>query len=125
MKRKTPSDAHEGRKQSRLHKLGTNSPRCAICGNTDWRVIEEHHVAGKKHDKRVVLVCANHHRILTYAQKDHPETEPNADEMLARIGNFLLGLADMFELIFERLREFGAALIARANQVALKSERGK
>jgi hypothetical protein len=69
----------------------------------------------------VVLICANHHRILTDTQKDHPETEPNADEFLAKVGNFLLGLADMLTLIIECLYEFGEALITRANEAALSS----
>jgi hypothetical protein len=120
-KRSTPTDDHERRKQSRLHKLGTNNPRCAECGNSDWRVIEEHHPAGRTHDNRVVLICANHHRILTDAQKDHPETELNSDEFLAKVGNFLLGLADMLELIIHCLYEFGEALIARANEIAFNS----
>jgi len=125
MNKKTSQDDYERRKQSKLHKLGTNNPRCAICGNSDWRVIEEHHPAGRKNDELVVLICANHHRILSYVQKDHKETEPNADELLARIGNFLLGLADMLALILQRLYEFGEALIARANEVTLTSRHGK
>jgi hypothetical protein len=31
-----------------------------------------------------------------------------------RIGHFLLGLADLFELLIKKLREFGEALIAQA-----------
>jgi hypothetical protein len=118
---KKSTEDHERRKQHRLHKLGTNSPRCAVCGNADWRVIEEHHAAGRKHDKRVVLVCANHHRILSDGQKDHSNTEPNADELLARIGNFLLGLADMLAIALACLREFGEALIARANEATVRA----
>lgn len=107
-------DDQECRKQSRFHKLGTNSPRCCVCGNADWRVIEEHHPAGRKRDGRVVLVCANCHHILSDAQKDHPKTQPSADDLLAKIGNFLLGLADMLTLVLDCLREFGEALIARS-----------
>jgi hypothetical protein len=120
-KKTTPTDDDEHRKQSRLHKLGTNSPRCCICGNADWRVIEEHHVAGRKHDNRVVLVCANHHRILTDDQKDHPQPEACADELLAQIGNLILGLVDMLANVLPRLREFGEALIARANEASAEA----
>jgi hypothetical protein len=122
-KRNTPTDDSERRKQGRLHKLGTNNPRCAECGNSDWRVIEEHHPAGQKNDELVVLVCANHHRILTDAQKDHLKTESNADDLLARIGNFLIGLADMLARILPRLYEFGEALIVLANETNLGGER--
>jgi hypothetical protein len=111
----------ERRKQARLHKLGTNTPRCAMCGNADWRCIEEHHPDTRKRDTLVVLLCANHHRLVTYDQKTHPTELPGCDDLLARIGNFLLGLADMLSDILDRLYEYGEALIALANQSALKS----
>jgi hypothetical protein len=123
-KRKYPADDSELRKQSRLHKLGTNTPRCATCGNSDWRVIEEHHPDTRKRDDLVVLLCANHHRLVTYDQNDHPKELPGCDELLARIGNFLLGLADMLAIILDRLYEFGEALMVRANESALKPEDG-
>lgn len=122
---KIPTDDQERRKQSRLHKLGTHNPRCAVCGNEDWRVIEEHHVAARKHHSQVVLLCANHHRILTDDQKDHLQTLSGADDLLAQIGNFLLGLANMLVLIVDRMYEFGEALIARANEATIKTEAAK
>jgi hypothetical protein len=123
-KLKYPTDNYERQKQSRLHKFGTNTPRCAICGNDDWRVIEEHHPDTRKRDNLVVLLCANDHRRVTYDQKVHPKELPGCDEMLVRIGNFLLGLADMLAIILDRLYEFGEALIVRANESALKPEGG-
>lgn len=110
---KSPSD-YDRRKQARLEKLGTDKPICGICGNTDWRTIEQHHIAGQKRDETVVLICANDHRIVTDDQKDHPEFDPAADPMLDKIGHFLLGLADMLKLIVEKLYEYGHALIKRA-----------
>jgi hypothetical protein len=121
-RRKTSSDDCERRKQSRLHKVGTNTPHCAICGNSDWRVIEEHHPDSRKRDKLVVLLCANDHRIVTDDQKDHPPGVECCDPLLLSVGNFLLGLADMLAIIIERLYEFGQTLIARANEPVLKSE---
>jgi hypothetical protein len=120
-KRKVPTDESERRKQSRLHKLGTNKPHCATCGNPDWRVIEEHHPDSRKRDKLVVLLCANDHRIVTDDQKDHPPGIESCDTFLLSVGNFLLGLADMFAIIIERLHEFGETLIARANECAPKA----
>jgi hypothetical protein len=114
-KQHRPTEDHEKRKQNRLHKIGSNNPRCATCGNNDWRVLEEHHPGARKRDKLVVLLCANHHRIVTDDQKDHPKDHPNVDEFLARVGNFLLGLADMLRLVLDRLYEFGEELIVRAN----------
>lgn len=121
-KRNDPTDENERRKQSRLHKLGTNTPRCAICGNSDWRVIEEHHPDSRKRDKLVVLLCANDHRIVTDDQKDHPPGAEGCDPFLLSVGNFLLGLVDLFAIIIERLRDFGETLITRANESALKQE---
>ncbi|WP_298873403.1 hypothetical protein [uncultured Bradyrhizobium sp.] len=117
-KNNSKRDDYERRKQSRLHKLGTNNPRCAVCGNSDWRVIEEHHPDTRKRDRLVVLLCSNHHRLVTYDQKEHPSEPQQADQTLASIGNFLLGLADMLALILERLYEYGEALIARSGDVA-------
>jgi len=122
-KRKVPTDQSERRKQSRLHKLGTNTPHCATCGNSDWRVIEEHHPDSRKRDKLVVLLCANDHRIVTDEQKDHPPGVDGCDPFLLSVGNFLLGLADMFAIIIERLYEFGETLIARANESVPRPER--
>jgi hypothetical protein len=121
-KPKCPADDYERRKQSRLHKLGTNNPRCAMCHESDWRVIEEHHPDTRKRDSLVVLLCANHHRIVTDAQKDHPNEMPGCDDLLVRIGSFLLGLADMLKTILDRLYEYGEALIARANEGAPEPE---
>ena len=122
---KKRTDEYERRKQSRLHKLGMSNPRCSGCGETDWRVFEGHHIAGRKHDPLEAPMCANCHRRLSDDQRDHPKVNDAADAYLARIGNFLMGLADLFELILERLREFGAALIERANQQLLTKGAGK
>ncbi len=104
----------EKRKQSTLEKLDTNEPRCSICGETDWRCFERHHVAGRARDPITALVCFNCHRKLSDEQLDHPASEEADDPTLDRIGHFLLGLADMLRLIVEKLREFGHALIDRA-----------
>lgn len=61
-------------------------------------------------------MCANCHRRLSDDQRDHPKVNDAADAYIARIGNFLIGLADLFELILEHLREFGDALIKRASE---------
>lgn len=106
----------ERREQRRLEKLGTNDPRCGMCEETDWRTFELHHPAGRKHDDATVLICSNCHRKVSDDQKDHPAFDPNADAMLASIGNFLLGLADMLRIIVAKLYEFGLALIERSTQ---------
>lgn len=113
-------DDNERRKQSRLEKLGCNDPKCCICGNADWRVLELHHVAAIGRDvATVIIICANHHRILTDGQKDHPSFDPSAEPFLDKVGHFLLGMADMLKLIVEKLYEFGHGLIERAKPQAV------
>lgn len=106
--------AREIRKQRRLEKLGSNAPICGTCGEADCRVLEKHHVAGRKHDRDTVVVCRNCHRKASDEQKDHPGFNPAADPVLHSIGMFLIGLADLLELVLEKLAEFGLALIERA-----------
>lgn len=110
--------AREGRRQRRLEAIGTNDPICGMCGENDWRCIELHHVADHGRDESTVRICRNCHRKVSDDQKDHPTINPAADPMLDRIGHFLLGLADMFRLIVEKLYTFGLALIERGSRGA-------
>lgn len=110
---------YERRKQQRLRKLGTNSPRCGCCGEDRWQALEQHHIAGQAHDDALVIQCRNCHRVLSDAQRDHPLAQEPADPYLEMMGRFLLGLADMLRLVVERLVEFGLALIERAQEQRL------
>jgi hypothetical protein len=103
----------EVRRQRRLEVLGNNDPRCGLCGEDDDRVLELHHVAGRKYDDATVIVCRNCHRRLSDGQYDHPKARPDADPLLTSIGHFLLGLADMLHLVAERLIAFGEDLLRR------------
>lgn len=109
----------EVRKQRRLERLGSNEPRCGVCGESDDRCLERHHVADHGRDEATVAICRNCHRKVTDDQKDHPRFNAAADPMLDSIGHFLLGLADMLRLIVEKLAEFGLALINRATPASL------
>lgn len=111
--------AREIRKQRRLEKLGTNNPRCGTCGECRWQAIERHHVAGRKCDAATtVLSCRNCHRVLSDDQIDHPAFDTTTDELLQRIGHFLLGLADLLKIVIEKLTEFGLVLIDRSTPKA-------
>ena len=70
---------NEKRKNRRLAALGTNEPKCPCCGETDWRVFEQDHIAGRARDDMVVNICANCHRKRTYDQKGHPLHNPQND----------------------------------------------
>ena len=106
----------ERRRQRAFERLGTNTPRCVLCGESDWRCLELHHLAGKVFDDFGTILCRNCHRRASDAQKDHSKKSSSPPDPMECIGHFLLGLADFLVLLIEKLREFGADLIARANR---------
>jgi hypothetical protein len=113
---------HEDRKERHFRRLGTRNPVCVICGRRDPyhpEIFDLHHVAGKNHHDDVCIVCSNCHRTLTDRQKDHlpPAASPPIG-MLATIGHYLLGLADMLAMIVEILRKFGNWLLGEASRTA-------
>jgi len=106
--------AKEIRKQNRLEQLGSNDPVCVCCGETDWRCLELHHIAGKAFDDDLAIVCRNCHRKLSDDQRDHPKKVSAKPTSFESKGRFLLGLADLLELIVKKLRVFGQDLIQAA-----------
>lgn len=110
--------AQETRKQKRLEKLGSNNPVCVTCGENDWRCLEEHHIAGKDYDDDLAIVCRNCHRKLSDNQEDHPQKVEPTPTTLESIGHLLLGVADLFALLVEKLRECGRFLIESARELA-------
>lgn len=101
----------EARKQKRLEKLGSNNPACVLCQENDWKCLELHHLAGKAYGDELSITCSNCHSKLSDSQKDHPEQLCKPPTTLECIGHWLLGLADFFELLVKKLREFGQFLI--------------
>src|SRR5215203_5459587 len=112
----TPEEIkREQRKQRRFQRLGTNNPRCAICGETHWACFEEHHIAGRKHDSDfTVFVCTNCHRKLTEDQKDHPPAAPDTPPFLVSLRECLLGIADLLRLAAAKLVELADKLLMPA-----------
>jgi hypothetical protein len=112
----------ERRRQRAFERLGTNTPFCVMCGFHDPAALELHHIAGRAHGNDLAIVCCNCHRLLSDAQKDHalrPEDSPTDAE---RIGHFLMGLADLFELSVKRLREFATKLVTMGGH---RQDRGR
>jgi hypothetical protein len=106
------------RKERVFERLGTTSPRCPGCGDTDWRCLEMHHPIGRKRDPLTVNYCCNCHKILTDNGKDHPMTNFSKDPVLDRLVNLMLGLIDMLRLAADHLDELVRALIAREKRQA-------
>lgn len=106
--------AAEGRKQARLDRLDTSTPRCVRCGEDDDRCLEDHHVAGQAYDPETMIFCRNCHRKLSDMQKDHPKQKSKPPSQEEIIGHFLLGIADIFEFLVGKFREFAKWLLADA-----------
>ena len=111
---KDPKLAREIRRQRALQRLGCEDPSCVLCGERDPHSVELHHLGGQAYDDTTGPVCRNCHRKLSDLQKDHPPQIGDSPCSNERVGHFLLGLADLFLLLVEKLREFGTALIERA-----------
>ena len=109
----------EARKQKRLETLGDNNPACVVCGENNPHCLELHHIAGQAYDDDTTPVCRNCHRKLSDDQKDHPKAIDKSPTTIEAIGHFLLGLADLFMLLVEKLRDFGQALIVVAQSAAV------
>jgi len=107
----------EDRLEQHYRRLGTHEPRCVICGQTDPRCLERHHIAGRKYHSDTVIVCRNCHSMLSDDQLDHRTTGGQPPpRKLTVIGLFLLGLCALLALIVQRLREFGYWLIDESPQ---------
>ena len=102
----------ERRRQRALERLGSNNPRCLFCPCDDPLALELHHIAGRASDDETVICCRNCHRQLSDYQKDHSLWQGNPASELEPIWRFLLGLADFFEMLVKRLREFAVKLAA-------------
>ena len=62
------------REQGARERLGPINPKhlkCLYCDVTDPLILEKHHIAGRRYDNDTVIVCRNHHRLLSNFQKDH------------------------------------------------------
>jgi hypothetical protein len=115
-------DRAERRKQNRLHKLGTRHPICPLCGQSDWRCFELHHIAGRKYDPQEMPLCMNCHAKCSDLQNDHPAKAGPIPSLFEIVGRYLLGLADMLEMVVTKLKEFGRLLLDQAKAGTLCSE---
>ena len=79
---------------------------CCICGDMDPRVLEEHHIAGRKHSTLTVTLCGNCHRKLSRKQRSYPNCwlQPHLSPLKC-IAFTLRGLADILRAISDFLLE--------------------
>ena len=74
--------------------------RCQVCNSRELSYnLEQHHIAGRKHDSRIITVCRRCHAKLSESQKtwDVRWLEKNQPEYV-RNAFFLLGLHDILVL---------------------------
>lgn len=105
--------ARKRRERAAKRRLGSEHPICATCGMDDWTCLEAHHIAGAAFDDMTATICRNCHRNLTDRQKNHPQQMLGPHDFDETLAHILLGLADFFELIIGKLREFSRQLIER------------
>ncbi len=122
--RKQPD--RDARREAAYRRLGTRTPRCAECAETDPLVLtgttpdilcyghrrlaqgdspdEDHHPAGDRNSPLRIRTPGNDHRFLSDAQRDWPErTLRNPDgSPLLKIAALVRGLVDYLRLLLER-----------------------
>ncbi len=103
------------RRQRAVERLDTPNPRCVRCPENDPIALERHHVAGQAFDASTIILCRNCHRKLSDLQNDHPSKIANPPDPLEVIAHFLLGLADLFEFLVAKFREFAKQLLDSAD----------
>ncbi len=69
-KRKPLSLSSQRRKLALLKKLGYDGFKCLLCGETDLRVFESHHIAGQANSTLQGPLCLNCHAIQSDLQED-------------------------------------------------------
>lgn len=106
-------DADE-RERKACERLGTDKPKCIYCAETHPAVLELHHVAGRKFGDELVIVCRNHHRLLSDTQKDHPPQIIGCNDPHEYWAHLLLGIADLLALAIQFLRNVAANLLVHA-----------
>jgi hypothetical protein len=99
----------EVKQQRAFQRLGTDHPQCLLCGESDYRCLELHHIAGRAFDEQTVIYCRNCHRKLSDSTAN--TAMPMNPPVMEQIGQFLLGLAEFLLALIERLHEFGHALL--------------
>ncbi len=113
----------ERRRQKALTRLGHRNPRCVVCGEDFPKCLEAHHIGKRAFDDATEFVCLNCHQKLSDAQLDQPRAPNREATREERIGYFLLGLADLFEMLIKKLKEFGDHLLAQHRSANAKGDR--
>ena len=105
------------REQKVRDKFLAGSGNCIFCSILNPFVLEEHHLAGRKHSDLTVTLCANHHTMLSRTQGAWPEDWLQKDlPVHKRMAFFLRGVSDAFRLMSDELLELDDDKTARGGQ---------
>jgi hypothetical protein len=110
----------EVREELRLRGFGPGA-RCVICGLSNRKcltrpsagLIEFHHLAGKANDPKLgILLCLNHHRILTEQMRDAgvPLEQDDDRAFLEKLQALLIGVGMALVMIGQALIEWAKGL---------------
>lgn len=112
----------ETRRQNAFERLGTDTPICACCGETDWVVMEAHHLEGEDFGETLLVVCRNCHRKLSDSQRDQPGKIDHLPSKLEWVAHLLAGVADALILIAKALRDAATCLFEEARRRGPKTK---
>jgi len=120
----------ERRKQNRLERLGTNTPRCIISAESDPVALERHHPGGRRYTDETIVLNLVYHRKAEELRKEHTAEIPGPHSELECEGRLLLGIADILSLfkripqeLIELIRRVGIRLIDLGRRSAATTER--
>jgi hypothetical protein len=108
--------ARDAAMQERFLAAGFPNPRCVACSEARIWCLELDHIAGQKHDEACSPLCGNCHAERSFLQGLEPPGGENPKNVFEVIGRWLLGIAQYFELLLDKLWDFGEFLIELARQ---------
>jgi hypothetical protein len=108
----------EARRQNRYARLGGGAIKCSLCSESDVRCLEQHHIPARSFDDHTYTMCGNCHSKLSDLQKDHPKRPDHPALPAEIIADFLLGIADFFELLIAQCRKYAEQLRASVAPMA-------
>ncbi len=117
--------ARRVRRQSKELRLGLPNPTCTVCGfsaveallrvpasKIPKRLLERHHLAGRAANDFTVILCRNHHAILTDWQEDWDPRLRHPRAPSERLAAFLQGRADLDLVLAQSRSDLAAHLQA-------------